>query len=117
MDGPSGVEELASGRRDDWNDALAARPRDDKRRIADPKRALRLARAVVSDILTYHPELVRDGLANDDLFERLSGELAEGRSYFEERVDEEIAHATNAWNRAVVDVLVYGSKHVRTRIW
>jgi hypothetical protein len=86
-------------------------------RIADPERVLRLARAVVSDIVTYHPELVRDGLANDDLFERLAGELAEAREFFEERVEPGAARDTNAWNRALVDVLVYRSKHVRSRIW
>jgi hypothetical protein len=86
-------------------------------RIADPERAVRLARAVVSDIVMYHPELVRDGLANDDLFERMAGELAEGRDFFEERVEPGTAQQTNAWNRALVDVLVYRSKHVRSRIW
>ena len=86
-------------------------------RIADPERVLRLARAVVSDILSYHPERVRDGLANDDLFERLAGELAEARAYFEAQVESGPARETNAWNRALVDVLVYRSKHVRSRIW
>jgi hypothetical protein len=86
-------------------------------RIADPERVLRLARAVVSDVVTYHPQLVKDGLANDDLFERMASELAEAREFFEERVAPEAAQATNAWNRAVVDVLVYRSKHLRSRIW
>ncbi len=86
-------------------------------RIADPARALRLARAVVSDIATYHPDLVRDGLLHDDLFERMASELEEAREFFEERVEDDTARATNAWNRALVDVLVYRSKHVRSRIW
>lgn len=86
-------------------------------RIADRERVLRLARAVVSDIVTYHPEVVREGLANDDLFERLAAELDEGREFFEQRVEPGTAHETNAWNRALVDVLVYRSKHVRSRIW
>ena len=105
---------MATAPRDTLKQRISSRPLS---RIEDPERALRLARAVVSDILSYHPELVRDGLANDDLFERLAGELAEGREYFEERVDGDVARATNAWNRAVVDVLVYRSKHIRTRIW
>jgi hypothetical protein len=86
-------------------------------RLADPERVLRLARAVVSDIVTYHPDSVRDGLANDDLFERLASELDEAREFFEERVEPDAAQQTNAWNRALVDVLVYRSKHVRSRIW
>ena len=86
-------------------------------RIADRERVVRLARAVVSDIVMYHPELVKDGLANDDLFERMAGELAEGREFFEGQVEPAAARETNAWNRALVDVLVYRSKHVRSRIW
>lgn len=86
-------------------------------RIADPERALRLARAVVSDIVLYHPELVREGIVHDDLFERMAGELKEGREYFDDRVEAETARATNAWNRALVDVLVARKKHVRSRLW
>lgn len=86
-------------------------------RIDDPERVLRLARAVVSDIALYHPTLVKEGLANDDLFERMAGELAEGREFFEGQVEPEAAQRTNAWNRALVDVLVYRSKNVRSRIW
>jgi hypothetical protein len=86
-------------------------------RIEDPERALRLARAVVSDLATYHPDLVQDGLLHDDLFERMSSELAEAREFFEERVDDETARRTNAWNRALVDVLVYRSRHLKSRIW
>ena len=86
-------------------------------RIDDPERVMRLARAVVSDIASYHPELVKDGLANDDLFERMAGELAEGREFFEGQVEPAAARDTNAWNRALVDVLVYRSKHLRSRIW
>ncbi len=86
-------------------------------RIADPARAARLARAIVSDLLAYHPELVREGLAQDDLFERMGEELASARAYFEERVEDDVARKCNAWNRALVDVLVFQSRHVKSRIW
>ncbi len=86
-------------------------------RIDDPERALRLARAVVSDLVTYHPERVREGLLHDDLFERMAEELEEAREYFETRVEDETARKTNAWNRALVDVLFYRSRHLRSRIW
>ena len=86
-------------------------------RIDDPERALRLARAVVSDLLSYHPDLVQKGLLHDDLFERMASELAEAREYFEQRVEDDTARKTNAWNRALVDVLVYRSRHLRSRIW
>lgn len=86
-------------------------------RIDDPERALRLARAVLSDIMTYHPDEVRRGIEADDLFSRLAPELEEGQAYFESRVEPEVARKTNAWGRAMVDVLVYRSRHVASKIW
>ena len=86
-------------------------------RVGDGERALRLARAVLSDVMAYHPARVREGIEADDVFERLAPELEEARAYFESRVDPEVAAKTNAWGRALVDVLVYRSGHVRSRIW
>ncbi len=86
-------------------------------RIDDPERALRLARAIVSDVLLYNGERVRQGLEEDDLFDRLRPELEEGEAYFESRVTSEVAAKSNAWGRALVDVLVYQSRRVRSSIW
>lgn len=86
-------------------------------RIADPARAERLARAILSDVMLYNAEKVKAGIEADDLFERLREELAEARAYFEERVESEVAERTNAFGRALVDVLVYRSRAVRSRIW
>jgi hypothetical protein len=86
-------------------------------RIADPERVVRLARAILSDVMLYNTDKVRAGIEADDLFERLREELAEARSYFEERVEPAVATTTNAFGRAVVDVLIYRSRAVRSRIW
>lgn len=86
-------------------------------RIEDPVRAERLARAVLSDVMLYNPERVRLGIERDDLFERLAPELEEARTFFEGRVSEELARKSNAWGRALVDVLVFRSRHVRSSIW
>jgi len=86
-------------------------------RIDDPGRAARLARAILSDVMAYNPEKVRLGIEHDDLFERLAEEIREARSYFEERVAAEVVAKTGAFDRALVDVLVYRSRHVRSRIW
>jgi hypothetical protein len=85
--------------------------------IHEPERAARLARAILSDVMLYHAEQVRRGIEADDLFERLAPELEEARAFFESRVEAEVARATNAWNRALVDVLVFRSRSVRSRIW
>ena len=86
-------------------------------RIADPARALRLARAILSDVMLYNADKVRAGIEADDLFERLREELEEARAFFEERVEPDVAARSNAFGRALVDVLVYRSRAVRSRIW
>jgi hypothetical protein len=86
-------------------------------RIADPERALRLARAILSDVMLYNVEKVRAGIEADDLFERLREELEEARAFFDERVEAEVAARTNAFGRALVDVLVFRSRAVRSKIW
>ena len=85
--------------------------------ISDPVRADRLARALVSDLMIYDPEKVRVGIRQDDLFERLADEIARARKHFQERVDPELAGKQNVFDRALVDVLVYRSRDVSSRIW
>ncbi len=86
-------------------------------RIADPERARRLARAILSDVLLYNVEAVREGIRQDDLFERLARELEEARSYFEGRVEPDLLLKENFIDRAIVDVLVCGSRGVASEIW
>lgn len=85
--------------------------------IVDAERARRLARAILSDVKLYNIEAVRKGIESDDLFERLAPELREAREYFESRVDREVGAKSDAWGRALVDVLIFQSAHVRSRIW
>jgi hypothetical protein len=86
-------------------------------KVVEPARAERLARAILSDLAAYNTERVRAGIENDDLFERLAEELDQARSFFEERVDSETARKTNAFDRAVVDILIFRSHKVASRIW
>ncbi len=85
--------------------------------ITDLQRVERLARAIVSDVMLYNTERVRAGLEADDLFDRLRREIDEARSFFERRVDPEVAAKSNVFDRALVDVLVFRSGRVRSRIW
>ena len=86
-------------------------------RITDAQRARRLARAILSDVMLYNVERVRAGIEADDLFDRLRPEIDEARAFFEERVDPDVAVKSNAFDRALVDVLVFRSGRVRSRIW
>ncbi len=85
--------------------------------ILDPDRATRLARAILSDVVLYNPERVQLGIERDDLFDRLAPELEEARTYFDSRVDAGVAQKSGAWGLALVDVLVYRSRHIRSQIW
>jgi hypothetical protein len=86
-------------------------------RITDLQRVERLARAIVSDVMLYNSERVRAGIEADDLFDRLRREIDEAREFFERRVDPEVAAKDNVFDRALVDVLVFRSSGVRSRIW
>lgn len=86
-------------------------------RIVDPARLERLARAIVSDVMLYNPEKVRAGIEADDVFQRLNAELQEARTFYEARADADVDAKSNAWGRALVDVLIFRSGRVRSKIW
>ena len=48
--------------------------------------ARRLARLILSDIVIYHPGKVEAGVRDDNFFEVLKNEIAEGRDYYDSRV-------------------------------
>ncbi len=85
--------------------------------ITEPEVARRLARAIVSDILLYNKEKVKEGIQNDNLFEILSEQLEEGRKLYMQRVDPELAEKTNFYNMAIVDVMIKGCKTIESEIW
>ena len=85
--------------------------------IDNVPQAIRLARTIASDLLVYNREKVAAGLANDDVFERLEFELAEGQRHFDSRVTEQIREKANFLDRAVVDVLICGSTDCPAMRW
>ncbi len=85
--------------------------------IKDCEVAMRLARAIVSDILLYNKEKVKEGLQNDNLFELLNDELEEGRDLFNKRVDRQILENSNYYDKAIVDVMIKRSGNIESEIW
>ncbi|MBJ6727078.1 hypothetical protein [Geomesophilobacter sediminis] len=84
--------------------------------IDNRDQARRLARAIVSDVAIYNREKVEEGIKNDNIFEVLGEQLAEGREHFNSRVTEEIA-ASNVFDIAVVDVLIKRAGKIESFIW
>ena len=78
---------------------------------------MRLARTIASDILLYNREAVLEGLKNDDLFERIAEQIAEGHRHFNERTDSEIRAQHNFLERALVDVLIHRNADATTPCW
>jgi hypothetical protein len=87
------------------------------RLIKTTDEARRLARTILSDIVLYNQAKVKEGIEKDSLFEVLTEELAEGKKYYENMVDEEIRNATNYFNEAVVDVLIKQGGKIKSEIW
>jgi hypothetical protein len=80
-------------------------------------KAMRLARAIASDISLYNEQKIVRGIEHDNLFEAIKDEIEEGRELFKSRVSKEIFTTTNFYDRAVVDVIIKPKGHVKSKIW
>ena len=80
-------------------------------------KAQRLARAIASDISLYNEQKIVKGIEQDNLFDVLKAELDEGRDLYRSRVSPEVFSGTNFFERAVVDIIVRGKAHVKSKIW
>jgi O-methyltransferase involved in polyketide biosynthesis len=85
--------------------------------IEAPEQAMRLARAICSDISLYNEEKIVKSIEQDDFFDALKEELSEGREHYRSRVSPELYARTNYFDRAVVDVILKSKARVRSRIW
>jgi hypothetical protein len=84
--------------------------------IETPEQAMRLARAIISDIAIYNREKVEDGIRNDNIFDLLTEEIEEGRKHFESRVAPSLVQR-NIYDTAVVDVLIKRAGKIESSIW
>jgi len=57
------------------------------------------------------------GIEQDNLFDVLKDELAEGRELYKSRVSAELYTNTNFFDRAVVDIVVRSKAHIKSKIW
>ncbi|MBJ6762925.1 hypothetical protein DRW03_29580 [Corallococcus sp. H22C18031201] len=80
-------------------------------------KAMRLARAIASDISLYNEQKIIKGIEQDNLFEVLKEELEEGRDLYKSRVSQEIFTKANFFERAVNDIVLRSKAHVKSKIW
>jgi len=85
--------------------------------IEAPEQAIRLARAICSDVSLYNEEKVVRSIEQDNFFDALREELEEGRDLYRSRVSPDLYGRTNYYDRAIVDVILRPKGHVKSRIW
>lgn len=78
--------------------------------------ARRLARAIASDLSLYNAEKIEKGVANDNLFEEVAADIEEGRALYNSRVSPDL-YSKNFYDRAIVDLLIRGKGHIRSKMW
>ena len=85
--------------------------------ITLPEKAVRLARAIASDISLYNEERIAEAISNDTFFEAMADELEEGRSLYMSRVDPGITATSNYYDRAIVDIILRTKGQLTSSIW
>ena len=85
--------------------------------INKPEKAVRLARAIASDISLYNEEKIARAIESDTFFDALASELEEGRALYNSRVDGAIVENSNYYERAVVDIILRSKANVSSKIW
>jgi hypothetical protein len=77
----------------------------------DPnQKAKRLARALVSDILAYHPGKREEGLANGTLKQIFREEIKKSYEEYVEQIGKEFAESTSHFQDALNELLANGKK-------
>ncbi|MBI5510750.1 MAG: hypothetical protein HY903_18475 [Deltaproteobacteria bacterium] len=85
--------------------------------IEEPEKAVRLARAIASDISLYNEEKIKEGIANDTFYDAIASELEEGRELYRSRVAPDLFARTNFYDRAVIDIILRSKGHIKSKIW
>lgn len=77
----------------------------------DPnQKAKRLARALVSDIIAYHPAKKEEGLRNGTLKQLLREEIKKSYEEYVDQVGKELAESTTHFQEALNELLGGGQK-------
>jgi hypothetical protein len=78
---------------------------------ADPnQKARRLARALVSDIVAYHPQRREEGLRDNTIKQLFRDEIKKSYEEYVEQVGRDLADSTTHFQDALNDVLAGGRK-------
>lgn len=85
--------------------------------IEETDKAVRLARAIASDISLYNEEKIKEGIQNDSLFDTLASEFDEGRELYRTRVSPALDAEGQLFWHAIVNIIVRSKGHIRSKVW
>lgn len=85
--------------------------------IKSSEAAFRLARTIISDIALYNRDKILNGIKNDNIFDLLERDLAEGLALYKSRIDPTIDRKNSLYNKAIVDILIKRSGDIKSEIW
>ena len=85
--------------------------------IQEEPKAIRLARAIASDISLYNEAKIKEAIENDNFFDSLAPELDEGRDLYRSRVAAALDPAQQLFWLAVVNVIVRHKGHIKSKMW
>lgn len=85
--------------------------------IEETDKAVRLARAIASDISLYNEGKIKDGIENDNLFDALAAEFDEGRELYRTRVSPNLDGEGQLFWHAIVNIIVRSKGHIRSKMW
>ena len=79
--------------------------------VQDPKqKARRLARALISDMIVYHPEKRLQGMRDNTLPQLFKDEIEKSWQEYVEQVGLELAQSTPFWTEGLNEILAGGHK-------
>lgn len=90
--------------------APAETPRPTFGNRSPEEKAQRLARVLVSDMITYNPTMYETALARGSLKEDFADEIEKSWEEYVEQVGEELANSTSYWTEALNDILAKGEQ-------
>lgn len=80
--------------------------------------AKRLARVIAADIALYNQDKIQTGFLNDNVFEVLADDIAEGAQLYRTRVLDEVDPSMRLYHHALVDAIFKGcGEQVTCQLW
>ncbi len=87
------------------------------KKIDNPKKIFRKAKAMASDVHIYNKEKIEQAIRDDNFFQVIQEEFEEGQEQLKLNVKAEALEKDNYLERAFVDIVLKYCSNVESKIW